>query len=128
MAIAMAVLGVSGALSNVELGSHLFAHVPVDKQARVASIGMLLEFAACALGPAFGGVITEFFGTGLAVWVLFGLTIPCVLFGLRLRVRPQAPPFTSVADAAIALPATVSDTLQSAGHRRLGLAEKRSWR
>jgi MFS family permease len=115
MAIAMAVLGFSGALSNVELDSHLFAYVPVDKQARVASIGMLIEFGACALGSAFGGVIAEFFGPGPAVWVLFGLTMPCVLFGLRLRAPSQTLALTNAAGASVALTAPSSDTLQSQG-------------
>lgn len=88
MAITMAVTGFSGALSNVELESYLFVHVPVDKQARVASIGMLFDFAACSLGPAFGGLIAELLGPGQAVWLLFLLTVPCVALGLRFLNAP----------------------------------------
>lgn len=98
MAVAMAVLGFSGALSNVELGRYLFVRVPVDKQARVASIGMLLDFTACALGPVFGGLLAELLGPQDAVWTLFALTIPWAVFGLRylegpprVPVRPDLP-------------------------------------
>jgi len=91
MSIAMVVLGFSGALSNVELSSYLFVCVPVDKQARVASIGMLLDFTACALGPAFGGVLAQTLGPQHAVWALFGLTIPCAVFGLRHLEAPRVP-------------------------------------
>jgi MFS family permease len=115
MAIAMAVLGFSGALSNVELDSHLFVHVSLDKQARVASIGGLIEFAACAIGPAFGGVITERFGAEDAVWLLFFLTLPCVLFGLRLRVPERTLAFTGAANAPVGRSARSGDTLQSQG-------------
>jgi hypothetical protein len=83
MSVAMTVLGFSGALSNVELSSYLFVCIPEDKQARVASIGMLLDFCACALGPAFGGLLAQVFGPQNAVWLLCTLTVPCAVFGLR---------------------------------------------
>jgi MFS family permease len=120
MAIAMAVLGFSGALSNVELESYLFLHVPPDKQARVASIGMLIDFAACALGPAFGGAITELLGAGKAVWLLFTLTIPCAVFGLRfLHISPPILIPSDVADIPVHHQASSSGRPRSIGRTKV---------
>jgi predicted MFS family arabinose efflux permease len=113
MAIAMAVLGFSGALSNVQLDRYLFVHVSVDKQARVASIGMLLDYVACALGPAFGGVIAELLGPGEAVWLLFALTVPCVVFGLRYLHVPQTLVLPERAEPPARLRARSNDNLLS---------------
>jgi MFS transporter len=74
MAVVMMALGAAGARGNVALDTYILVRVPDKKLARVTSIEMLLDFAACALGPALGGLLTEVFGTGVALWWLVGLT------------------------------------------------------
>jgi hypothetical protein len=74
MAVVMTALGTAGAMGNVALDTYILVRVPDKKLARVTSIEMLLDFAACALGPALGGLLTEVFGTGVALWWLVGLT------------------------------------------------------
>jgi hypothetical protein len=74
MALVMAALGTAGAMGNVALDTYILVRVPDKKLARVTSIEMLLDFAACALGPALGGLLTEVAGTGDALWWLVGLT------------------------------------------------------
>ena len=75
MALVMMALGTAGAMGNVALDTYILVRVPDKKLARVTSIEMLLDFAACALGPALGGLLTELFGTGVApLWWLIGLT------------------------------------------------------
>ena len=59
LAFVMSVLGFTGALGNVELGTYLIQNAPKDMLARVTSIGRLLSFAACAAGPVLGGIIIQ---------------------------------------------------------------------
>jgi hypothetical protein len=45
-------------------------------QGRVTSIGRLMSFAACAAGPALGGILTHRYGAAGAVPLLFaGVTV-----------------------------------------------------
>lgn len=74
MALVMMALGTAGAVGNVALDTYLLVKVPDKKLARVFSIEMLLDFAACALGPAVGGLLTEGLGTGTAIWWLVAFT------------------------------------------------------
>jgi hypothetical protein len=90
MALVMLVLGLAGAMGNVELDTYLVQKVPDKKLARVTSIEMLLDFAASALGPAVGGLLTEVCGTRHAVWFLCASTAPFAVLGLRLRL-PGSP-------------------------------------
>ena len=90
MALVMLVLGLAGAAGNVELDTYLVRKVPDKKLARVTSIEMLFDFAASALGPALGGLLTELYGTRHAMWVLLVLTLPFAVLGFRLRVPGSA--------------------------------------
>ncbi len=74
MALVMIALGTAGAMGNVALDTYILVMVPDKKIARVTSIEMLLDFAACALGPALGGLLMELSNTGDAIWWLVGLT------------------------------------------------------
>lgn len=82
MALVMTTLGIAGAMGNVALDTYVLVKVPDKKLARVTSIEMLLDFAACALGPALGGLLTELFGTRDAIWWLVGLTAPIAIIVL----------------------------------------------
>jgi hypothetical protein len=74
MVVVMVVFGLAGAMGNVKLDTYLIAKVPDKKLARVTSIELLLDFAAGAIGPALGGLLTELCGTCGAIWTLVGLT------------------------------------------------------
>jgi hypothetical protein len=91
MALVMMALGTAGAMGNVALDTYLFVKVPDKKLARVTSIEMLLDFAAGALGPALGGLLTELFGTADALWWLVGLTAPIAVVTM-VRPRSMRPP------------------------------------
>jgi predicted MFS family arabinose efflux permease len=86
MAIVMAVLGLVGAMGNVELDIHLFVKVPKEKLARVTSIEMLLDFLASVLGPALGGLLIESGGTEISIWVLLAASAMIAVLALWLKV------------------------------------------
>jgi hypothetical protein len=116
MEVVMMVFGLAGAMGNVELNTYLAVHVPDKKLARVASIEMLLDFTAGALGPALGGMLAELCGTETAVWTLFALSALIVaILAVRLRVPPaNVPgPLTDVASPVRLSPAVTlaGDTL-----------------
>ncbi len=69
-AIVMSLLGFTGALGNVELGTYLIQNAPVEMLARVTSIGRLMSFGACAVGPVLGGLIIQRYKILGAVLVL----------------------------------------------------------
>lgn len=75
IAIVMVFLGLTGAMSNIELHTHLNQHVEEDMLARVTSIDRLMSFAACAIGPMLGGFLIENLGAQLSVYVLFVMTL-----------------------------------------------------
>jgi hypothetical protein len=86
MAFALAVFGFVGAMANVELDTYFLRTVAASSLARVTSIGMLLEFAACAFGPALGGLLTEMCGMQCTMWLLCGLTGATAVLGRRIQV------------------------------------------
>jgi MFS family permease len=96
MALVMMAFGTAGAMGNVALDTYILVKVPDKKLARVTSIEMLLDFAACALGPALGGLLTEMFGTADAIWWLVGLSaafaaITVIASYLRVHERAALP-------------------------------------
>jgi MFS family permease len=79
MAAVMAVLGLTGALGNIELDTYLMKRVDRDMVARVTSISQLATFGACAVGPAVGGILVAEFGARPALFFLSIVMIPLVL-------------------------------------------------
>lgn len=76
MAVVMLVLGLTGALGNIEVGTYLMQNVAHTMLARVTSIGRLMSFGACAIGPVLGGILFQRYGADRAIGVLFiGITI-----------------------------------------------------
>ena len=73
-AIIMAILGLTGALGNIALDTHLMKNVHHQMLARVTSVGRLTTFTACAVGPIMGGVLVQEFGTQHAMLCLFFFT------------------------------------------------------
>jgi MFS family permease len=90
MATVMLVLGFTGAMSNIELDTYMVKKFPDAMLARVMSIDRLAKFAACAVGPALGGIVTaggarilESNGVQFAVGALVVMTSLLVLFSFR---------------------------------------------
>jgi MFS family permease len=73
-AIIMAILGLTGALGNIALNTHLMQRADQEMLARVTSVSRLASFAACAIGPIMGGVLVQEFGARRAMFYLFFFT------------------------------------------------------
>jgi predicted MFS family arabinose efflux permease len=71
VAIIMTALGFTGALGNIVLDTHLIQRVDQEMLARVTSVGRLMTFTACAIGPVMGGVLVQELDTQLAMLFLF---------------------------------------------------------
>lgn len=105
MAFVMAILGFSGALGNVELGTYLMQNAPEDMLARVTGAGRLLSFGACAAGPVLGGVAAQEYGIRTSVLLLSAALSALSLFSFlmpsadaRLAPRPRPMPEFPVRD------------------------------
>jgi len=72
MALAMVLLGCSGAIGNVAVDGYLVRVSAGDMFARLVSVYRLTSLCAMALGPLVGGVVMQDFGTRLAEF-LFAL-------------------------------------------------------
>jgi MFS transporter len=122
MALVMMVLGIAGAMGNVELDTYLILKVPDKKLARVTSIEMLLDFAASAIGPALGGLFTELWGTGDALWALFGLTVLFMVCGRFMRDPAMQGFAATPAQAAVVhvsvVPSTLAENAPVESHHR----------
>ncbi len=80
-AIIMAILGLTGALGNIALDTHLM-QASQQMLARVTSASRLAAFAACGIGPILGGVLAQEFGAQRAMFYLFCFTPVLILFAL----------------------------------------------
>ena len=94
MAFVMAILGFSGALGNVELGTYLIQNAPKDMLARVTGTGRLLSFGAYAVGPVLGGIVAEEYGVRTAVLLLLAAISALSLFSFlmplaEVRKKPR---------------------------------------
>ena len=91
MALVMAILGFTGALGNIELDTHLMRNVEKDMLARVTSIGRLVALVACAIGPVFGGILSQEFGVQGAMTGLFLITaaLPVLSFVASSTAEPR---------------------------------------
>ena len=77
----MVVLGLTGALGNIELNTYLTQAVDEGMLARVTSIVRMMTFATCALGSALGGLLAQDTADN-APWILLALTaiLPALSF------------------------------------------------
>jgi MFS family permease len=101
MAVAMALLGFTGALSNIELDTYLIQNAGETMLARVMSVGRLMSLSACAIGLVLGGMLAQWQRGQLAVFCLFiAVTVlaitssraPSMRMPLNpVRGNPQAP-------------------------------------
>jgi MFS family permease len=74
-AIIMAILGLTGALGNIALDTHVMQNADQEMLARVTSVGRLMSFAACSIGPIIGGILAQEFGSQRAMSYLFLFTL-----------------------------------------------------
>jgi predicted MFS family arabinose efflux permease len=90
MAVVMLMLSFTGAMSNIELDTHI-ARRAGEALARVTSVGRLLSFSASAVGPAAGGLLAATLGTHGAVILLTAVTIPLALVAWLIPSLRSAP-------------------------------------
>lgn len=90
MAVAMLMMSIAGAMSNIELDTYVAWHAG-DALARVTSVGRLLCFAAAAVGPAVGGLLAGTLGPHAAVLALFVVTLALAAFGWSVPSARRAP-------------------------------------
>lgn len=90
MAAVMLVLGFTGALGNIEVGTYLMQNVAHTMLARVTSIGRMMSFGACAIGPVLGGILFQRYGAEKTIVVLFsGITILALVSLLAPSMRAE---------------------------------------
>lgn len=75
MAIAMAIVGFTGALGNIEFETFVNRHAETTMLGRVMSVDRLTSFVGLTLGPLIGAILFSWLGTRHAVFVLFCLTV-----------------------------------------------------
>jgi MFS family permease len=81
-AFAMLVLGLTGAIGNIEFGTYLVSNVADDMIAKVTGISQMVAIGACALGPVLGGYAVERCGAQGAVSILLIIVLLLALFSL----------------------------------------------
>jgi MFS family permease len=81
-AIAMLVLGLTGAIGNIEFGTYIVSNVAEDMIAKVIGIGQMMAIGACALGPVLGGATVERYGSQGAVTILLIIVLLLALLSL----------------------------------------------
>jgi MFS family permease len=74
-AVAMFILGFTGAIGNIAFGTYLIDSVGDDMIARVTGIGQMLAIGACALGPVVGGAAIEHYGVQGAIQILLFVVV-----------------------------------------------------
>jgi MFS family permease len=113
LAIVMAVLSLTGALGNIEVGTYLIQNVDENMLARATSILRLMAFSAYAIGPVLGGVLFQWCGAQEAVLVLFVITLALAILtwcSPSMRDRAAFVPAAGGRDAVLA----VLDEVQAA--------------
>jgi MFS family permease len=102
LAIVMAVLSLTGAFGNIEVGAYLMRNVDENMLARATSILRLMSFSTYAVGPILGGALIQWYGAQDAVLVLFGITLLLAFLALvspSMRDRKAFVPARAAAQA-----------------------------
>jgi MFS family permease len=90
-AIAMLILGFTGAVGNIEFGTYLVANIGDGMIARVTSIGQMLTIGSAALGSVLGGAAFQECGAQQAIEILLSLVVillACCCFILPEITQP----------------------------------------
>ena len=103
LVVEMFLLGLSGAVGNVEIDKYLIDNSPTEMLARVASVNSLTDFCAFAIGPLFGGLLVQIIGAPYrAVLVLAGIVAVLVLLSMLMistqRAGSHQPDLISIRD------------------------------
>lgn len=85
-AAAMLILGLTGAIGNIEFGTYLVSNVADDMIAKVTGIGQMLAIGACALGPVVGGFAVQRYGAQGAVEFFLVIVVALVFLSLTPEV------------------------------------------
>lgn len=83
-AITMFILGLTGAIGNVEFGTYLVRNVDDEMIAKVTGIGQMLAIGACALGPVLGGYAIQHFQVNGAVHILLVIVVSMAFASLLM--------------------------------------------
>ena len=75
MAIVMAVLGFTGALGNIEIGTYFIRNVAENMLARANSMSQMMSLGACASGPVLGGILIQEYHIRHTLFMLFFMTM-----------------------------------------------------
>jgi MFS family permease len=81
-AVAMFILGFTGAIGNIAFGTYLVDSVGDDMIARVTGIGQMLAIGACSLGPVVGGVALQHYGPQGAIQILLFMVVVVAFLSL----------------------------------------------
>jgi MFS family permease len=82
MALAMAIVGFTGAMGNIEVNTYLTHSVDENMLGRVTSIDRLMSFTACAIGWATGGFLFQRYGIQDTVNLLLAATVLLGVYSL----------------------------------------------
>jgi predicted MFS family arabinose efflux permease len=87
--VAMFILGLTGAIGNVEFGTYLVSHVADGMIAKITGIGQMLAIGACALGPVLGGYTIQQFGFHGTIWILLGIVMSLAFVSSLIPEQPR---------------------------------------
>jgi MFS family permease len=87
--VEMFVIGLTGAIGNVEIDRYLIEHSPEEMLGRVASVSSLMDFFAFAVGPVLGGWLVQAAKPDIAIRVLAFLVLVLAVWS---RWMPSAQP------------------------------------
>jgi hypothetical protein len=88
-ALAMFILGLTGAIGNVEFGTYLARSVTDDMIGKITGIGQMLAIGACAVGPVLAGFAIQHFNVQGAIYILFVIVTLLAFASLPMSVVRQ---------------------------------------
>lgn len=81
-AAAMLILGLFGAIGNIQFGTYVVSNIADDMIAKVTGIGQMVAIGACALGPVLGGATVQRYGVQRAIEILLSIALLLALLSL----------------------------------------------
>ena len=81
-AVAMVILGLTGAIGNIESRTYFISNVADDMIAKITGIDQMVMIGAIALGPVLGGAAVQSYGPQGAIEFLLFIVILLILFSL----------------------------------------------
>jgi MFS family permease len=92
LVVEMFVIGLTGAIGNVEIDRYLIERSPDEMLGRVASVSSLMDFFAYAVGPVLGGWLVQIAKPDLAILVLAMVVLALAVWSVWM---PSAQPDNS---------------------------------